>query len=175
MDSSGNSGGGAMSKNPELRLQIKSDWGEMDRVYRVVNNFLKSHLLSDDFVNMCTMIVCELVENGIKYGSFSGKGGKVEIFMTLAQNKFSVQVTSPLEKVPDPNLNELDHTIQWIRGFQDPFQAYIERMMEISREPLENARSGLGIVRISREGHAVLDFIVDENKTLVVSAISDIK
>jgi hypothetical protein len=121
------------------------------------------------------MVVCELVENGIKYGLFHNDSDVVRVRLRVAQDKFSVQVTNPVGKVSESHLNDLDRTIQWVRGFQDPFEAYIERMKAISREPLDIDKSGLGIVRITYEGRAALDFFVEEDNTLSVSAVSDIQ
>jgi hypothetical protein len=48
-------------------------------------------------------------------------------------------------------------------------------MKAISREPLDNVKSGLGLVRITYEGQAILDFYLDENDTLSVSAVSNLE
>ena len=120
------------------------------------------------------MVVCELVENGIKYGYFDKDGAMVRVIARVARGSISVQVINPVGKSSQVYLQELDRTIQWVRGFQAPFEAYIARMKAISREPLEADKSGLGLVRITYEGRAVLDFFLDENETLSVSAVSDI-
>ena len=61
--------------------------------------------------------------------------------------------------------------VQWIRGFQDPFEAYLERLKEVSSQSLDHEESGLGLVRIAYEGQSVLDFFVTENHVLAVSAV----
>ena len=60
---------------------------------------------------------------------------------------------------------------QWIRGHQDPFEAYLSRLQEVSVQELENRESGLGLVRIAYEGQSVLDFFVDDRNVVSVSAI----
>ena len=70
------------------------------------------------------------------------------------------------------NLKILDKTIQWIRGFQNPLEAYTERLKEVSKKPLNDENSGLGLVRIAYEGKAILDFFVSENSLLNVSALT---
>ena len=71
------------------------------------------------------------------------------------------------------HLRKLDKTLQWIRGFQDPFQAYVERIKQISRKPFDDEISGLGLVRIAYEGNAILDFFLSEDNQLNVSAVSN--
>jgi hypothetical protein len=69
------------------------------------------------------------------------------------------------------HLKKLDQTIQWIRGYQNPFQAYVERMKEVSVKALDDLESGLGLVRIAYEGKCILDFFVNEENMLAVSAL----
>lgn len=123
---------------------------------------------------MFTMITCELVENSIKYGDFR-KNKTVDLYIKILQKKISIIVKNPIGEKSKKYLHELDKTIQRVRGFQDPYEAYVERMREISMEALDNKKSGLGIVRISYEGHAIIDFFINEDKILNVSAVSAIK
>ena len=87
-------------------------------------------------------------------------------------NKVIVEVTNPIDDKAFKNLKQLDKTIQWIRGFQNPLEAYTERLKEVSKKPLDDENSGLGLVRIAYEGKAILDFFVSENNLLNVSALS---
>lgn len=165
--------GGSMG--PELELRVTSDWTEMGRVNQAVSDFLAGCGLPTEDVDKYTMVVCELVENGIKYGHFNQEKDAVSVRVWIAGRTISVLVTNPVGNYSRTYLSELDRTIQWVRGFQAPFEAYIARMKAISREPLETDKSGLGLVRITYEGRAMLDFYLDENDTLSVSAISNLE
>jgi len=99
----------------------------------------------------------------------------VQVRVWIANGTVSVLVSNPIGQYTRTYLSELDRTIQWVRGFQAPFEAYIARMKAISREPLDNVKSGLGLVRITYEGQAILDFYLDENDTLSVSAVSNLE
>ena len=160
---------------PELQLLVASDWSEVGRVNAEVARFLESSGLSRDAVDKYTMVVCELVENGIKYGNFSENLNTVQMHVGIANGAISVLVTNPVGGITQTYLSELDRTIQWVRGFQAPFEAYIARMRAISREPLHADKSGLGLVRITYEGQAMLDFYLEENQTLSVSAVSNLE
>jgi len=59
----------------------------------------------------------------------------------------------------------------WIRSYQSPFQAYLERLKLVASQPMEDEESGLGLVRIAYEGEAIIDFFVDDNDTLSISAL----
>ena len=160
---------------PELELHVVSDWAEVGRVNQAVGEFLAGCGLPTEGVDKYTMVVCELVENGIKYGHFNDARDMVNVRVWIAGSTISVLVTNPISNHTQTYLSELDRTIQWVRGFQAPFEAYIARMKAISREPLDIDKSGLGLVRITYEGQAMLDFYLDENDTLSVSAVSTLE
>ncbi len=157
-----------------LDLHIDSDWSEMGGVYTAVREFLENVGFSRDSVDAYTMVACELVENGIKYGSFVGSGACVEVTVTIDNRFISFSVRNPVTDASAPYLRELDRVIQWVRGYQDPFEAYIARMKAISSEPLDMRDSGLGIVRMAYEGRASLDFFLEENAILNVSAVTQL-
>jgi hypothetical protein len=71
----------------------------------------------------------------------------------------------------DVQLRRFDRAIQWLRGFQDPFEAYVERLKLVSAESYRGGQSGLGLARIAYEARCLVDFWVDERGTLAVSAV----
>jgi hypothetical protein len=165
---------GTSRPSGEFEIVVDSDWGKMSELNEAILGYLESAKLSAEMANRYTMVACELTENGIKYGSFEAIGASIRVQIKLDGEAISVAVTNPIGEGTRSYLHELDHTIQWIRGFQDPFEAYIERMRAISHEPLEVDRSGLGLVRITYEGRSALDFFVEEDSTLSVSAVSEL-
>jgi hypothetical protein len=133
--------------------------------------FLEGQHLSRDTVDAIAMVVCELTENAAKYGEFASEADAIDIGILLGQGQVTIEVVNPVKRSDGANLSRLDETVQWIRGFQDPFEAYLNRLRELSTEGLEGTESRLGLVRIAYEGRAVLDFYVNEHSTLAVSAI----
>ena len=98
---------------------------------------------------------------------------KIKIKLNINRNLVTIEVNNPVNELIENHLKRLDKTIQWIRGYQDSFEAYIEKLKIISRKPLEDEESGLGLTRIAYEGKAILDFFVEE-KMLNVSAVAKI-
>jgi len=158
----------------QLDLRVKADWSEMARVNEEAGEYLASCGLSAEAVQMYTMVVCELVENAIKYGNFVDEEDRIEVHVSVASPTISVQVTHHCRETGGAALRDLDRTVQWLRSYQAPFEAYVARMKAISREPLDAGKSGLGLARITYEGRALLDFYVDENSMLSVSAVSSL-
>ena len=157
---------------PELSLKISPQWSEIPRVRRQTAAFLGDQNLHRDVVDAVAMIVCELTENATKYGNFAAReDDHIDVRVALPPGQVMVEVTNPVATSGDDNLLRLDRMVQWIRGFQDPFEAYLQRLKELSVDSLQSTESRLGLVRIAYEGQSVLDFYVDEDNVLAVSAM----
>lgn len=155
--------------NDVLTFNIQPDWQEIARINEQTQAFLRQTDLPDTAIDTYTMVICELLENSIKYGN---EGEAIEVKVTITETNISIEVDNAVSQQSRIHLAELDRTLQWIRGVQDPYQAYLERIREISREPMNMARSCLGLVRIAYEGRANIDFILDDNDRLSVSAMA---
>lgn len=158
----------------QLALQILPSWDEIPQVRRRTAGFLGERRVPRDVVDAVSMVACELTENATKYGVFKDTD-RIDIRVEIQPRNITVEVTNPVAPSHDDNLSRLDRMIQWIRGFQDPFEAYLQRLKELSAEGLESTESRLGLVRIAYEGQSVLDFYVNENNVLAVSAMRRIE
>lgn len=157
--------------HPVLRLEVEEAWSEVGRVREESAAFLRQHGLDADAIDALSMVTCELTENAMKYGSFGGRMREISVAVTLGPQAVTVEVRSPVADADDHALARLDSMIQWIRGHQDPFEAYLERLAEVSAQHMTSLESGLGLVRIAYEGHSILDFYVDDRSILAVSAV----
>lgn len=156
---------------PSLQLSVRPLWEEIDAAREEAIAFLRTHEMTDAVVNAAGMIVCELAENATKYGAFGDPPEQIHITVATHASTVTVEVRSPVSSADDENLLRLDRTVQWIRGFQNPFEAYLERLKEVSSQSLESRESGLGLVRIAYEGQSILDFFLNEHNVLAVSAV----
>ncbi|WP_372682646.1 ATP-binding protein [Desulfosarcina sp.] len=158
-----------------IEFNLKPNWDEIEKIRNESIGFLQSHELSDDTIHSLSMIISELIENGIKYGNFKMIEKSVVVIINIERNTVTIEVLNPVDDNAFNHLSRLDKTIQWIRGYQDPFEAYIERIKEVSKKPLNDKESGIGLVRIAYEGKALLDFFVADNNMLNVSVVSNIE
>jgi hypothetical protein len=153
-----------------LALEIPPEWDAIDRVREQFISCLTEAQESRPVVDSIAMVACELLENAIKYGTFDA-GQQVGVALEVTDTAITVEVRNPTADENLPQLNRLDRTIQWIRGYQDPFEAYLARLKEVSLQSPESADSGLGLVRIAYEGESALDFFLGESGDLAVSAV----
>lgn len=156
-----------------MELTLPANWDDIERARNQSSSFFSCHNLHNDSIEALTMIVSELIENSIKYGSFSNQNDKIILSISFYGSDITIEVVNPIDEKVYTHLRRLDKTIQWIRGYQDSFEAYVNKMEEISKRPLNDEESGLGLVRIAYEGKAIIDFYVSEENLLNVSAISD--
>ena len=157
---------------PELSLHIPPDWEQVSVVRRKTAAFLGGLDIPRDVVDAISMVATELTENATKYGAFDDRDPRILVRVALAPRQVTVEVTNPVNADDSSvDLVRLDRMVQWIRGFQDPFEAYIQRLKELSSENLSSTESRLWLVRIAYEGQSVLDFYVNEDNVLAVSAM----
>src|SRR5262245_6433545 len=140
--------------HPMLKMVVEPDWDEVDRVRERSAAFLRENGLVTDTVDALQMVVCELAENAVKYGSFDSGTQEISVTVSLKPDMVTVEVKSPVARADEEVVGKLDYTIQWIRGFQDPFEAYLERLKEVSAQHITSTESRLGLVRIAYEGHS---------------------
>ena len=157
-----------------FHFTIAPEWEKIEDASEAVVEFLEGEGLGNDAVATINMVLCELIENALKYGKFEDETVRVQMAVEIDEKTATVAVRNPVHENSLSHLKRLDQTVQWIRGHQDPFEAYVQRLKEISKRPLTDEESGLGLARIAYEGQSIIDFIVDDNDILTVSAVASI-
>lgn len=157
--------------NRVMKYSITPEWENLDRIREKTAEFLKSNNLDSDTMDAVIMNMSELAENAIKYGSFNEQIREIGTSVTITDSDIIVEVSSPLKDNDRFNPSRLDRIVQWIRGYQNPFEAYIEKLKEVAIQPQSDGESGLGIVRIAYEGQSIIDFYINEKGIISVSAV----
>jgi hypothetical protein len=152
-----------------LDLRIEPEWDAIKAAWDPCRAMLSRAGVEDDEGYQLSMAAQELLENAVKYGAFRD-GERIVLEIRAAGEDVTVEVKSRVA-LDDAHLRRFDQMIQWIRGFQDPFEAYVERMKIVSAQPYAHGESGLGLTRIAYEGRCIIDFYVDDESTLAVSAV----
>lgn len=154
-----------------IQYSIEPVWKNIDPIRRQTREFLAKNKASETQIDAIIMSLSELLENAVKYGTYNNDHSLIFSTISLSRHNITVEVKSPISDKDDVNFARLDKTIQWIRGFQNPFQAYIEKLKEISIKSLTDRESGLGITRIAYEGQSIVDFYLGDDNTISVSAV----
>ena len=159
------------AKSSRLVTQLRPEWSEVERIRDLTATRLEELGFDVDVVRALEMVTSELMENAVKYGHFPTPETTITHTLTVKGGRIITEVSNPTSDPNSLHFRRLDAQIQWIRGYQNAFEAYIEKLKEVSIRPRSDTESGLGLVRIAYEGQSVLDFFLDENNALSVSAV----
>ena len=163
--------GGSFSARKNLELQLRPDWEVVKGAWDTCMGFFGEQNLHPDVSYALSMSTQELLENAVKYGHFvAAKNPAIVLRINVGRCDVTVEVESPIDPSPE-GMKKLDDTVQWIRGYQNPFEAYVERLKDLSSQPYAHDRSGLGLTRVAYEGQCTLDFYVNEFDILSISAV----
>ena len=144
----------------------------MEKIRQRTGSFLKSHGISEDIVHAQFRVIRELIKTGIKYGAFLQADTDIKINIQVDENTITIETKNPINETGFERLKELEQTIQFIRGYQDPFEAFMIARKKASINSPHGHSNALDLSRIAYEEKALLDFFVNENNILQLSAIS---
>ena len=153
------------------KIAMKPVWDDIEETRKTALKFIKDQRFTENTVYRVLMVMSELIENAIKYGHFSKPEDDIIVIISLLKQSAMIEVVHRTKESDAANLKKMDTIIQGIRSYQDPFEAYAKKLEEVANRSMDNNDSGLGLVRIAYEGGAVLDFIVDENEYINVTAV----
>ncbi len=157
--------------NGRLDRTLPPDWDAARTLWDESKRFFADHGLDADECYALAMTASELLENAIKYGDWRrAPDERVALSIEVAGRAVTIEVQSPVADDPGA-LRKLDDQIQWMRGFQSPFEAYVERLKLLSSQPYREGESGLGLLRIAYEARCLVDFYVTPGRRLAMSAV----
>ncbi len=154
-----------------IESRIVPEWDEIDLAREKTQHFLNARGFNSDVIDAVAMVTGELIENAIKYGTYDSTNQDLSYSVETGDTAIIIEVKNPISPEFDENLDKLDKMIQWIRGFQNPFEAYIERLKEVSIRSFTDGESGLGLTRIAYEGQSIVDFYATGDDIISVSAV----
>jgi len=157
-----------------LNFDLTADWENLDHIRSKVEHFLKQNHFGLNDIYSIVMVCSELVENAIKYGDYNSPQSKISINIELNDSGIITEVKNPMLENNNRHVRQLDKTIQWIRGFQNPFEAYREKLKEVAEKDYIVDESGLGLARIAYEGESILDFYLEDKNMINVTAVYQI-
>jgi hypothetical protein len=150
---------------------IPATWDSAKQLWDPVHSFFSVHGLDGDEAYSLTMTTAELLENAVKYGDWSDPArNEIRLFVEVTPEEAMIEVEHPAPRQSE-ELRRLDDRIQWLRGFQNPFEAYVARLMELGAHQGPQQTGGLGLCRIAYEAHCLIDFYVTPENHLRLSAV----
>jgi hypothetical protein len=150
------------------RFKLKPNSNEIENLCNKIGDLMQSLYFKTDVIQSQKMIIHELIKSGTRVGNMKPREDEITVFLNISAYTITIEVKSPVDDTCSENLRKLDRTIQFIRGYQDPFEAYL--LLENKSNDL-GYLNGLNLARIAYEGQAILDFYVSDENVLNQSAI----
>ena len=163
-----------MQKKKMFRFNVEPGCSDIKKLRKKSREFLKSHGLSEDAIYSQMAILKELINSGKKIGNQNASENEISVLLLIDNDTIIAEISRPVHESSFGQLDELDKTIQWIRGYQDPFEAYATIRNDFAENPGNRAPNGCGLARIAYEAGAIVDFYVSEDNILNLSAVKTI-
>jgi hypothetical protein len=154
-----------------LELNVKPTDHDIEKMRQRTGSFMKSHGVSDGGVHSQFRIIRELIKIGIKYGNFLYADIKLTVNVQVDKNTITVEIHTPINESNFERFKELDKIIQLIRGYHDPFEAFMIKQKKASRNSPQGDSSALELSKLAYEEKVILDFFISEDNILQISAI----
>jgi len=163
-----------MPTKKTMEFSLKSNGDEIKELEQKSSYFLKYQGYSDDTIQTQILILRELINSCKQFKDLRPSEFEIFVQLHIENNTITLEVKKSVCESAYGKLEDLDKTIQWIRGSQDPLERYMTNIAEASDVSHIAGTNGLGLARISQEADAIIDFYVSEDSILNLSAVSDL-
>lgn len=134
-----------------------------------ISDFLKMQGLSTEAVQEQIVIAEQLLIACLRYSGTNPTFEKTKIQIHLRGGQVTTEVSNPIDNIEIEQLEHLDKLIQYLRGYQDPFEAFTKM-----KTTSNNGSTGLSLAEMAYLNQTTLDFFVSEDNMLNLSAVSNI-
>jgi hypothetical protein len=149
----------------DIRLALAPEWPKADAVAMVAKAATAAAFAQRDVSDMVGIVACELMENAIKYGDWSGPA-KVMFSFRSDGDYLAIEVACPCDQA-SPHYERLSAALRLIEK-ANARDSYLERLAQIARD--SNERGGLGLLRLAHEAKCRLSARLADNDLLHVQA-----
>ena len=153
-----------------LKLNLNTANYVFGEVKKKTNDFLKSSGFSTQTIQSQVAILKELIKNAIECANLRPSKDTMTVYVYFDDNSITVELKNPITDTASKKLEELDKTIQLMRGYQDPFEAYMLKIKEFSGNSHGDATNGLSLAKIAYEKNAIIDYFISEDNILNMTA-----
>ncbi|MEM6930466.1 MAG: hypothetical protein AAF602_26250 [Myxococcota bacterium] len=150
----------------DFSIRVPPDWRRIEQVRECVVSAVEAVYAPVLVGDTTGIVVAELLENAIKYGSLS----PCHVAIEGDRREIRVAVTNHLDPATS-NPETLGEHVAWIQSFDEPQEAYMACLtMAFQRSGTRPSGSGLGLARIRYEGGCTLAIDVQTPGRLTVLA-----
>ena len=149
-----------------IKLSLNFNGGGIEKANEKTAEFLNSQGLPGKLVHEQITILKELHKICLRYSSCKSQQRNMTVQIHIQGDKITIEVSYPINGIQNKQLEELDKIIQFIRGYQDSFEAYFKM-----KENSIKSSNGLALAKLAYEGKTTLDFFVSEQNMMNMVAV----
>jgi len=166
-----------MKKSIESNFKFKQDESEVE-AERLMENMialLKAHDCSDDFTKTQIEIIEQLIEKGSHFGTRNSGDPEMTVCLSIEDGEVTAEVKSKVSESDFDKLEDLDRTIQRLRGSQVPYRPYMANPEPVHHHTKNNSMNGSELCRLAFDARVDFDFYVDEEDILNLFAVRSLE
>ena len=144
-----------------IRFRVIPNEIESEKIREKTLKFFESQGFAEKFAQEQVSILKGLIENCLHYSGRYSLKDKMSVSILINEDSITTEVSNPIKNLESNELNKLDRTIQFIRGYQDPLEAYMLLKSEYSE-----GSSELALAKLAYESHSLIDFFVSADNIM---------
>ena len=164
-----------MKKFIQFNLKFNKDWSGAERLMENVIALLKAHDCSDDFTRTQIEIIEQLIERGSHFGTKKAGEPEMTVCLSIEEGEVTVEVKRKVTESDLDKLEDLDRTIQRLRGSQVPYRPYMGNFRPVQGHMKNNSMNGPELGRLAYDTGVDFDFYVDEEDILNLFAVRSLE
>lgn len=151
----------------KIDVPVRNEWANVSLLVTSVQNCFNAMFSNVDGSQTVAMVTGELLENAIKYGSWT-QGRYLRLSVGGGAGRARVSVENPAEA---GSVTDLQRTLEWIKEFPSAQAAYRARLLAIAQTSDPDV-SKLGLIRIAYEGRCTLSAELLDGTARVTAELS---
>ena len=149
--------------------------GGADRLMETIIALLKAHNCSDDFTRTQIEIIEQLIERGSHFGMKNTGDPEMMLCLSIEGGEVTVEVKVKVGESDNDKLEDLDRTIQRIRGCLALYRPYMANFRQAHSHTKNNSMSGFELNGLIFDAGVDLDFYVNEEDILKLFAVRSLE
>ena len=149
--------------------------GGADRLMEKIIALLKAYNCSDDFTRTQIEIIEQLIERGSHFGMKNTEDPEMMLCLSIEGGGITVEVKVKVAESDNDKLEDLDRTIQRIRGCHAPFRPHMANFRQAHSHSKNNSMNGFELSRLVFDAGVDVDFYVNEEDILNLFAVRNLE
>jgi hypothetical protein len=138
-----------------IDIPVRNDWANVDLLRSSILNCFAAIFRDMDGCHVMATVAGELMENAIKYGTWSAQERPFRLRVCGIGRKVEVSMENPVDP-SSPAVKRVFETLDWIKSFPSAEEAYRAKLLEVASANRELGESRLGLARIAYEARCRL-------------------